>query len=153
MDVAAIKGLMCEIPLFDQLAPEELDVVARNMEYSKVPKGSVLVKEGALGEALYYIVSGKVEIRKESMDGHQAVLTQFAKGAIVGELALLEEHSRRSATASVVEDCEILALSRPNFDGMLKTHPAIGNVILRGIGRILANRLRSTTGRFADVFG
>lgn len=152
MDLSAIKGMMCEIPLFDQLSPDQSDVVARSMEHMRVAKGSVLVREGSPGHALYYIVGGKVEIRKESMDGRQAVLTQFTKGAIVGELALLEEQSRRSASATAVEDCEILALSRQNFDAMIKTHPEIGIVILRGIGCILANRLRSTTGRFADVF-
>lgn len=153
MNSQEIKTLMMDISLFDQLNPEELDVVAKHVEYVKIKKGTVILKEGNLGATLFYIISGKIEIKKESMDGKQIVLSQFAKGSIVGELALLERESRRSATAETIEECEILSLSRTKFDEMVKSNPNIGIVILREIGSILAKRLRSTSGRFADLFG
>lgn len=153
MNIQQIKTMMMEIPIFDQLSADELDVVAKHVEYIRIKKGTVILKEGSLGNTLFYIIGGKIEIKKESMDGKQVVLSQFAKGSIVGELALLEGESRRSATADAVEDCDILSLSRPKFDAMVKENPNIGIVILREIGCILAKRLRSTSGRFADLFG
>ncbi len=152
MNVEQIKVLMMEIPLFDQLTPDERSLLAGYIEYSVIKKGTQVIKEGALGTNLLYIVSGKMEIKKESIDGRQAVISQFGKGSIVGELALLENESRRSASANAVEDCEILSLPRKNFDEILKTNPNIGIVVLRGIGCTLANRLRNITGRFADIF-
>jgi len=143
---------MLEIPLFDQLTAEENNALAQSIEYSKIDKGTVVIKEGSIGSTLLYLVSGRMEIKKESLDGRQTIISQFTKGSIVGELALLENESRRSASAIATEDCEILSLSRKSFDEIVKNDPNIAIVILRGIGCTLANRLRSTTGRFADIF-
>jgi CRP/FNR family cyclic AMP-dependent transcriptional regulator len=64
---------------------------------------------------------------------------------------LLESEGRRSATATALEDCELLSLSRKDFDEMITGYPRIGVAILRGVGKMLAERLRNTSGRFADL--
>jgi CRP-like cAMP-binding protein len=142
---------MMEVTLFDRLAPEEQDIVAKRIEFMNIRKGSYLFQEGGVGNTLYYLVSGKVEIRKESMDGKQAIMSQFSRGSILGEQALLEAEPRRSATAIAIEDCDLLVLNRDAFEAMVADYPRIGVAILRGIGVMLADRLRSISGRFADI--
>jgi CRP-like cAMP-binding protein len=151
MDLEQKKALMLEISIFDQLSPEEYEVVAGRIEYIKINKGDVLIKEGSGGHTLYYLVSGSMEIRKESMDGKQALLSQFSRGSIIGEQALLETEGRRSATAVALEDCELLTLSRQNFDEMVMSHPRVGVAILRSVGKMLSERLRNTSSRVADL--
>jgi len=146
-----IKALMCEVPQFDMLTPEELDTLSRHVISRHVPSGMVLCKEGAMGDSLFYITEGKIEIRKESFDGRQTILAQFHKGSTVGEMSLIEE-SPRSATATAIEDIELLILSRESFEKLLAESPQIGVKILRNIAKSLSNRLRHTSGRFADVF-
>ncbi len=146
-----IKTLMCEVPQFDLLTPDELDILSRHIENKKVPKGMVLCKEGAVGDSLFYIIEGKIEIKKEATDGRQTVLAQFHKGSTVGEMSLVEE-SPRSATATALEDVELLILTREKFEKILSDEPPVGVKILRNIARSLSTRLRHTSGRFADLF-
>ncbi|MBI4667203.1 MAG: cyclic nucleotide-binding domain-containing protein [Nitrospinae bacterium] len=146
-----IKALMCEVPEFDQLEPDELEMLSKSIFLRRAPAGTVLCREGTVGDSLYYIVNGKIEIRKESMDGRQAVLARFGKGASVGEMSLVED-SPRSATAMALDDAELLILTRENFEKLLQTSPQIGIKILRNIAKSLSKRLRFTSGRFADVF-
>lgn len=146
-----IKTLMCEVPEFDHLDGDEIDLLSRHIFHRHVTTGTVLCKEGSVGDSLYYLINGRIEIKKESVDGRQAVLARFGKGSSVGEMSLVED-SPRSATATAIEDVEILILTRAGFETLLATHPQIGVKILRNIAKSLSKRLRFTSGRFADVF-
>lgn len=146
-----IKTLMCEVPQFDQLTSEELDILCKHVYYQQAAVGTILCKEGNQGDSLFYIVDGVIEIRKESIDGRQTVLARFNKGASVGEMSLIE-NSPRSATATVIKDAELLILTTDNFERLLKSSPQVGIKILRNIAKSLSMRLRHTSGRFADIF-
>jgi len=148
---AHIKTLMCEVPQFDQLTSDELDILSMHVEKRRAPAKMALCKEGSAGDSLFYIVEGKIEIRKETTDGRQTVLAQFNKGCTVGEMSLIEE-TPRSATATAVNDVELLVLTRENFEIIVKKNPDIGVKILRNIAKSLSTRLRYTSGRFADLF-
>ncbi len=152
MDKNAIKALMCEIPHFDQLESEELEVMAEHMDYKKVAMGTTLVKEGSVGDSLFYIIDGEIEIKKEALDGTQAILARFKKGATVGEMAIVEKKSTRSATAITIKDTELLMLTRKSFDDLSKNHPKIALKVTQNIATMISARLRHTSGRFADVF-
>lgn len=152
MNIDAIKAAMCEIPQFDTLETAELDTMANLIDYRKVPAGTMLVKEGSVGDSLYYIVTGKVEIKKEAVSGQQTVLAQFSKGSTVGEMSLVEKRSTRSATAMTLEDSELLVLTRENFDRLGDSNPKIALKIVRNIAGQISARLRYTSGRFADIF-
>ncbi|MBI3813595.1 MAG: cyclic nucleotide-binding domain-containing protein [Nitrospinae bacterium] len=121
------------------------------MNYQKADKGTALFKEGSIGKTLYLIVNGKVEIKKESLSGNQTVLAQYGKGASIGEMSLIDE-APRSATATVIEDTELLMLNKDKFDEILERYPEIGIKILKNVTKQISMRLRHTSGRFADIF-
>src|SRR3989338_4261168 len=150
-DIELIKTLMDDIPQLGFLENDELDILAHHINYQKAGKGSILFKEGTMGKTLYLIVKGKVEIKKESVSGNQTVLAQFGKGASIGEMSLIDESSR-SATASVIEDAELLILDKEQFDEILDKYPEIGVKMLMNITKQISMRLRHTSVRFADVF-
>ncbi|HJP18844.1 MAG TPA: cyclic nucleotide-binding domain-containing protein [Nitrospinota bacterium] len=152
MDKSALKVLMCEVPQFDKLDSDEIEIMADHVEYRKMPAGATLLEEGSAGDSLYYIAGGIVEIRKESMDGTQTILSQFTKGAGIGEMGLIDENSRRSATATVIKESEFLVLSRKNFNDIIEKNPKIAIKVLKSIACSIASRLRHTSGRFADIF-
>lgn len=152
MDPSSLKTLMCEIPQFDKLDGDEFDIMATHVKYLKIPAGTTLVEEGDVGDALFYIIEGKIEIKKEAMSGRQAVLAHFSKGASVGEMALIEEDSIRSATATAIEDSEVLILTREKFNELKEKFPEMAIKILQNIAASIGARLRHTSGRFADIF-
>jgi len=152
LDKESIKALMCEMPHFDRLDNDELDIMAEYIDYQKMEADSTLVKEGDIGESLYYIISGEMEIKKEALDGRQAVLARFKKGATVGEMAIVEEKSTRSATAVILKETELLVLTRSRFDELSDSNPDIALKITQNIAKMISARLRHTSGRFADIF-
>tara|TARA_B100000315_G_scaffold36952_1_gene31547 strand:- start:1333 stop:1794 length:462 start_codon:yes stop_codon:yes gene_type:complete len=152
MDKSNLKVLMCEVPQFDKLDSDEIEIMADHVVYRKLPAGATLLEEGGSGDALYYVVEGLIEIKKEAMDGTQTILSHFTKGAAIGEMALIEENSKRSATAKALKDSELLVLLRKNFNDIKENNPKLAIKILQNIASSIATRLRHTSGRFADVF-
>lgn len=151
MDSEKIKVFMSEIPQFDKLTHDEREILSRHMDYKEVPVGEMLVKEGAIGDSLFYILSGKIEIERENVKGHQAVLARFGKGSTVGEMSLINDRVARSATARAIKDAELLVLTKTNFDRIILEYPRIAIKILQNIASSLSERLRHTSGRFADI--
>jgi CRP-like cAMP-binding protein len=151
MDSEKIKAFMSEIPQFDKLTYEEREILSRHIDFKEVPAGEMLVREGSIGDSLFYILSGKIEIERESVKGHQAVMARFGKGSSVGEMSLINDHLARSATARSIEEAELLVLTKASFDRIVLEYPRIAIKILQNIASSLSERLRHTSGRFADI--
>ena len=152
MDREAKKAIMVKMSHFDRLEKDELDIMADHIEFTTVKKDVTLVTEGSLGDSLFYIIDGEIEIKKEALDGTQAILARFRKGATVGEMAIVEKKSTRSATATTIKKTELLMLTRESFDDLSKNHPKIALKVTQNIATMISARLRHTSGRFADVF-
>lgn len=146
-----IKSLMTEVPQFDRLSPEELDIVADYVDTLEAPAGAVLTKEGDSGDSLFYIITGRIQVSKDSNDDTQTVLARFNRGAAIGEMSLIDD-TPRSATAIALDDVELLMLPRSGFDELVAKHPPIAIKILKNIAHSLSTRLRYTSGRFTDMF-
>jgi CPA1 family monovalent cation:H+ antiporter len=95
--------------------------------------GETVIRKGLPGSAMYFIVSGAVDVRLES--GPIAL----KGGDFFGELALL---TRQPRTADVVSDgyCQLLVLEARDFRLLLKTIPELKDKIESvAEGRIDAN--------------
>jgi CRP/FNR family cyclic AMP-dependent transcriptional regulator len=68
-----------------------------------------------------------------------------------GELALIDD-DKRSATVVATEDSEFLVITKADFTRLGDTYPSIGLPITRAIAKILASRLRKTTGDMLTIF-
>jgi len=134
------------------LTDEELNQIAPSFELFQYPAGSTILKEGDSGNFLGFIVSGKLEVRKETeFKGRQVVLALLTKGSFVGELNFFDEQPR-SATVFAAEDSELLILKRSAFDDFAQRHPYAGIKVLQGLNRVLSIRLRKAVERFAEIF-
>jgi CRP-like cAMP-binding protein len=124
---------------------EELKKIAEIINYKKMKKGTIIIKEGEIGDNFYILKSGKVSILKKTLDNEEySVATLESKGdniVFFGELALLD-NDKRSATVVADSDVELLAISRDDFIKLGNKYPYIGLIITREISKILASRLR-----------
>jgi len=110
------------------------------LERTTCPVGTKIFKEGESGDRAYLIQEGLVEIIK-SVDGGDSVLGTVGKGAIFGEMSLIED-GPRIATARAVKACTLIVVTRPAFEAKLKkTDPFI-----RGLLKILVQNMRTITG-------
>src|SRR5579863_9042492 len=99
---------MKKIPIFSDLSENEIYKVLHLAFEKKYPKGSTLFVEGMAGEVLYIIKTGKVDICKKTEKG-EFVIASLGSGEFLGELSIIDE-GKRSATARVVEDSELIVI-------------------------------------------
>jgi len=128
---ADAKKRLKEIPHSDETKLEY-----RSGDLSRVyRKGEILFVEGEIGEELFVIQKGSVEIAK-IVDNKTVLLAELKPGDIFGEMALLEDKPR-NASAVVAESCSVMAVNRAGFQLLTNEQP---HVVSR-ITTLLADRI------------
>lgn len=98
----------------------------------------VLFHEGDPGDTLHLIDRGRVAVRITTPLGDVATLRVRGPGEFIGELALLHETSRRTATVVALERTETLMLHRDAFVELRHRHPSVDQFLLT----LLADEVR-----------
>lgn len=120
----AVLLLLRRIHFFDGLKFEELERLSARVSLITAQKGEVIFRTGDPPEAFYIIEHGKVEILRESPQGNEIIATLARSGDCFGEMALLEDRPR-SSTVRAAANTELLVISRPNFDDLIREYPSI----------------------------
>ena len=58
-------------PLFEMLSPQELENVAELSRPRRYSVGQIIFEEGELGDSLYVIATGEVEVLRRNSSGDQ----------------------------------------------------------------------------------
>jgi CRP/FNR family cyclic AMP-dependent transcriptional regulator len=142
MDKDGIKTLMKEIPRFNELDEKEIDLMASYLDYRQEPDESVIIKEGEIGDNIFYIVSGEAKVSVQLPAGSDSTLIMLGKGEVVGEMAILSLNNKRSASVTSVSEIELLILSKKNYERLVETHNRIAFKILESITSSLCERIK-----------
>jgi HEAT repeat protein/ATP/ADP translocase len=132
--------LLREIPIFADLPPEDLKLVAEIAREAWYPQNTVIFHQGDEGNMMFIIVEGNVQVLR-TVNGIEQVLAQRISGDFVGEMAIIES-APRSATLWAQTDVRVLAIDGGTFKGILRERPDVSFAVLRSISR----RLREMTG-------
>jgi len=134
--VSQIDALEFLRPILIGLAEEDLETLAEAAGAHFYPVGAVVMQEGDVGDAIYFIVDGSVEVVKQYDDGSERFLHTSGPGDPVGEMALLQEGGR-SATVRAVEPLTVLKIGRDPFLNVLGRSPALSaRILVRLTGRL-----------------
>jgi len=140
-----------KIDIFAGISQEEMDQIVKYAFIKSFEPGYVLFRENLIvGQIMYVILSGKVELSKKNKDDEDVVFLTLGNGAILGEMSLFEQ-DKRSATATVKEYSELLVMPKYNFDRMLQSRPNETIKILLNFIKVLSSRLRETTKRMVQT--
>ena len=135
---------MPPIPLFSDLAPDELLALFRGVRMRGARAGENVLLEGDPGDAMLIIVQGSVRVLRKDKLGRDVPVATMGEGAVVGELALLSR-SQRLATVRAETDCVFMELTRTDVDDVVARHPAVGAALDRFYKqRLLQNVLRGS---------
>lgn len=132
--------LLREIPIFADLSPEDLKLVAETAREEWFPQNTIIFHEGEDGNVMFVIVDGHLQVLHQ-LDGTDQILAQRSKGDFVGEMAIIES-APRSATLRTETDVRVLAIDGETFKGILRERPNVSFAVLRSVSR----RLREMTG-------
>lgn len=128
------------------LSNQELEDVCALLTPKAVPAGAVIFAEGALGDGLYVIESGEVEVFHSGALGPIATLTS---GECFGEMALVDKEYR-SATVKARTDVQLLHLSPEALAQFRKVQKDGFGFLVMNIARMLSVRLREANLRLSQ---
>ncbi len=124
-------------PLLFGLAEEDVDELARAAVQECYAPGDIIVREGDIGDAVYFIVEGEIEVIKQFFDGSERFLHTCGVGETFGEMALLQEGGRRTATIRATKPLTVLKIDRDTFLNVLGRSPSLSvRVLVRLTGRL-----------------
>jgi len=126
-----------EVPLFRLLEPEDLEPIAATAQERLHAAGEFLCLEGEIGDELFVLVDGSVEVSK-TVDGEAHVLRRLEAREHLGELAILREQPR-SASVRALTDTRTLTLSGDALRAILEDRPEVALAMLAS----LAERMSS----------
>ena len=127
---------------FSSLNEDTLAYVAQNGREIRVAAGDRICAEGAVGDAVYFILSGRVQVSKFLELGTQHLLNELFPGQFFGELALVEDVPRM-ASVDALEETTLLVITKDDFQDFLSRSPEAAMPIMRSI----ASRLRDSDRR------
>jgi transcriptional regulator with AAA-type ATPase domain len=119
-------------PIFSSLPSEELKKIALIAEEQVLTAGDMLFEQGDVGDSLYIVVSGQLEVFLTSSDGLETVLANRGPGSAIGEMALLTGEPR-SASVQATEDSVVLVIGKHDFDQLLADNPSLAHVFIKTI--------------------
>lgn len=139
MSIEKEVEILRQIPLFANIEPAKLKLMAFASERLTFKSGQALFVQGDMGDAAYIVVEGTADVLVDTPSGALTVAT-LTRNDIVGEIAILCDVPR-TATVTSTSELTTLKITKDLFFRMLTDFPEMGIEIMR----VLAHRLEQTT--------
>jgi CRP-like cAMP-binding protein len=136
--------LLRRIPVFAQIEPAKLKLLAFTSERVAYEPGTILFRRGDMADAAYIVIEGEVEVIVDSPTGALTVAT-IGKNEIVGEIGILCDVPR-TATIKARERLVTLRISKELFLRLINEFPQMAVAIMRELAHRLEhnnNKLRA----------
>lgn len=127
------------VSLFSTLKKREIRTIDSLLHRREYIKDEIIFDELEEGQAVYFVISGKVLVCKQGQPVHGAI-AELEAGQCFGELALLYD-APRSAQVRAAEDCSLAVLFREDFLNLLNTHAVIASKVSLQLALLLGQRV------------
>ena len=118
------------------LSLSELNPIEKIAIESQVPKGTRLFDEGQVGDGLYLVLTGSIEVTKQGQ-----VLATVESGAAVGEMSLVADGEKRSASAVALTGLTLIKLPASGFRALLAQNDPGALKVVLNLARVMSKRL------------
>jgi voltage-gated potassium channel len=118
-DFVVTFAMVARVPLFARLDAASISELVAILKARTVHAGTVVIRKGEPGDAMYLIASGAVEV--DAPGGK----VRLKEGDFFGEMALLSR-DRRTATVTAVKSTDLLVLDCDDFHRFIDRYPEVG---------------------------
>lgn len=151
-----ISTTLQENQLFKDLSPREIAFLQDIVHVRRYHAGEAVFRQGEVGVGMYIIAKGRVEIfmtdpNAEGTDFSEIYVTQLINGDFFGELSLVEDGSRRTASAVAREETTLIGFFKPDLIEILERNPSSGVKIVFRLAEVLGRRLKETTEKVSEL--
>jgi CRP-like cAMP-binding protein len=134
-------------PLLASLRAEESEQFLALARPRAFARNEVVCHEGDPADSLHLVESGHLAVRGGLASGATATFTILSSGDYFGELALLREDRRRTATVIALESSRTLAVAGSAFDSLCSRNPRVERVL----SALLADRVDALSRRLLET--
>lgn len=130
--MAAPSELIKRVPLFSSLDGRELERLAATFKERTFREGETIVSEGQAGIGFFVIEEGQARV---SVGGQER--TTLGPGDHFGEIALIDDGARRTATVTAASDLRSYGLTSWEFRPLVESNAGIAWKLLQEMARRL----------------
>ncbi len=143
LKLEVLKGMQ----MFRYLSFKELVQVGGIAEMVDFKADETIFAKGQPGDAMFIVLSGKVELRSEA-----TVVAELQRGQHFGEMSLVDRSVRSlTAVATSAEGVRLVSITRKDFYDIIKKEPESAVKMLWAFVQVLGQRLRKTTHDLSDA--
>lgn len=140
MTGASDTSLFLKIPLFKDLSREDLFSLVNELPVESYNVGDYLFYEGEVGNSLYVVKSGKIEVVLAGGTNDEMHLRFCGPGEYVGEMSLILKQGRRTASVRTTEASQLWMMTRDKFNECIQRWPHLAYSMVE----IMSERLESS---------
>jgi CRP-like cAMP-binding protein len=144
--IETAETVLRKTSLFANLTENEMHALAARVSRKHFQRGELLFSEGDSCTGLFLVASGKIRIFKLSGAGREQVLAVEGPGSSFAELPVFDG-GKYPASASALEDAEVLFISRKDFQNFCREHMDVALKLIAVVGA----RLRRLVGIIEDL--
>jgi CRP-like cAMP-binding protein len=139
--------LLRNIPMFANIEPSKLKLLAFTSERMAFKDGDVLFRQGEQGDSAYVIIGGEADVIVDTPKGPLTV-AKLKRNDIVGEIAILCDVPR-TATVKAASKLEAMVIAKDLFFRLIMEFPQMAVEIMRELARRLDATNRKLTAKSA----
>jgi len=114
--------LVSKVPFFQTLDPTAITEITHMLRRVEIPERTAVIRRGRVGDCMYFIAAGEVEVDVEPTP------VRLGVGAFFGELALLGD-SIRTANVATTRPSTLLILDLADFRKLMAHYAELARVI------------------------
>jgi CRP-like cAMP-binding protein len=138
-----------KISVLNSFSDNEIRLFTKFLHRREFLANEIIFRQGDSGYGFYFIFKGSVNIYANHLNSNYDEQGEFVirldRRQYFGEMGLLEEFNRRSATVVANENSVLLGIFKPDLEKMLELYPVLGAKFLRETALIMANRMGQLT--------
>src|SRR5437868_10353984 len=120
----ALENHLRGVPMFADLAPDFIAHLKESVELLRFAPGQVICRQGDPADSFYLVRIGFIKV-SEDHPGGELVLSYLARGNYSGEIGLLSDEGRRTATCAALHHVEDVKIHRADFREMNLYNPHV----------------------------
>jgi CRP/FNR family transcriptional regulator, cyclic AMP receptor protein len=139
-----IHAVLGPLPVFEDFSAGEISTLCDYMECYAASTGAVMLNEGDDGDFMMLVLTGRVQVVKQSPHSGEKIVSEVGPGGFLGEMSLLDGMPR-FASCVALAPTDVAVLHRSDLVGIVDGHPVAGSKVLLLLLQLLTRRLRSAT--------
>jgi CRP-like cAMP-binding protein len=131
------------------LPEDDRDLLASYGEFRGVQPDHDMIRQGEEQHDVFFVISGKLEVRRQGMED-DIVVGCINAGESIGEMSVFD-HGPASANIRALEFSQIWKIDGESLKQFIQDNPVCGNKMLLGLSTILSQRVRTLSRQLVDA--